>query len=75
MQAFRDSAFMGIMLRAFCNRLKEGYPNADMTYGYAAKNTRIRKRLEKDNAVDARLTGGNPTAVSLDAACMRKAAG
>ncbi|MDR1538806.1 MAG: hypothetical protein LBU32_12575 [Clostridiales bacterium] len=34
-----------------------------MTYVYTAKNTRIRNGLEKDHAVDARCTGGNPKAI------------
>ncbi|MDR1539841.1 MAG: hypothetical protein LBU32_17940 [Clostridiales bacterium] len=37
-QSFRDAAFMGIMRRAFYNRLKEEHPNAGTAYGYTAKN-------------------------------------
>ncbi|MDR1538472.1 MAG: hypothetical protein LBU32_10845 [Clostridiales bacterium] len=50
----RGAAFMGIMRRAFYNRLKEKHPDAGTACGHAAKNTRIRSGLEKDHAVDAR---------------------
>ncbi|MDR1537933.1 MAG: hypothetical protein LBU32_08045 [Clostridiales bacterium] len=66
---------MGIMRWAFYNRLKEECADAGMAYGYTAKNTRIRNGLEKDHAVDARCTGGNPKSIPLDAIYMRKAAG
>ncbi|MDR1542266.1 MAG: hypothetical protein LBU32_30685 [Clostridiales bacterium] len=74
-QFFRDAAFMGIMRRAFYNRLKEKHTDAGTACGYAAKNTRIRNGLEKDHAAGARCAGGNPLAVPLDAIYMRKAAG
>ena len=32
--SFRDAAFMGIMRWAFYNKLKEIYPNVNLTYGY-----------------------------------------
>jgi N6-L-threonylcarbamoyladenine synthase len=66
---------MGIMRRAFYNRLKEKHPNAGTAYGCTAKNTRIRNGLEKDHAVVARCTGGNTLAVPLDAIYTQKAAG
>ncbi|MDR1537680.1 MAG: hypothetical protein LBU32_06735 [Clostridiales bacterium] len=72
-QSFRDAAFMGIMRWAFYNRLKEEQPNAGTAYGYTAKSTRIRNGLEKDQAVDARCTGGNPRAIPLDAIYVQKA--
>jgi N6-L-threonylcarbamoyladenine synthase len=74
-QSFRGAAFMGIMRRAFYNRLKEKHPDAGTAYGYAAKNTRIRNGLEKDHAVGARCTGGNPKSIPLGAIYMQKAAG
>jgi N6-L-threonylcarbamoyladenine synthase len=74
-QSFRDASFMGIMRRAFYNRLKEKHPDAGTAYGYTAKDTRIRNGLEKDHAVDARCTGGNPKSIPLDAVYMQKAAG
>src|SRR5690606_40145573 len=42
-QSFRDTAFMGIMRWTFYNRLKNIYPNVELTYGYITKNTRDRK--------------------------------
>jgi N6-L-threonylcarbamoyladenine synthase len=66
---------MGIMRWAFYNRLKEEHPNAGTAYGCTAKNTRIRNGLEKDHAVDAGCTGGNPLAAPLEAIYMQKAAG
>ncbi|MDR1538895.1 MAG: hypothetical protein LBU32_13040 [Clostridiales bacterium] len=66
---------MGIMRWAFYNRLKEKHPDAGTAYGYTAKNTRIRNGLEKNHAVDARCTCGNPESIPLDAVYMQKAAG
>ncbi|MDR1539429.1 MAG: hypothetical protein LBU32_15810 [Clostridiales bacterium] len=66
---------MGIMRWAFYNRLKEEYTDAGMTYGYTAKNTRIRNGLEKGHAAGARCTGGNPKSIPSDAIYMQKAAG
>ncbi|MDR1537048.1 MAG: RRXRR domain-containing protein [Clostridiales bacterium] len=74
-QSFRDAAFMGIMRWAFCNRLMEMYPNADMTNGCIEKNTRIRNGLEKDHAVDARCISENPTSAQIDAIYMQISAG
>jgi N6-L-threonylcarbamoyladenine synthase len=64
---------MGIMRRAFYNRLKEEYADVIMTYGYITKNTRIRNVLEKGHAVDARCISGNPKSIPLDAIYMQKA--
>ena len=65
-KSFRDSAFMGIMRWTFYNRLKEIYPNVEMTYGYITKNTRITNGLPKEHRVDARCISGNPLAKELD---------
>ena len=62
--SFRDAAFMGIMRWAFYNKLKEIYPNVNLTYGYITKNTRIENCLPKDHYIDARCISGNPLAVS-----------
>lgn len=59
---FRDAAFMGIMRRAFYNRLKELYRNVNLTYGYITKNTRIQNNLQKDHYIDARCVSSNPLA-------------
>ncbi|MDR1542263.1 MAG: HNH endonuclease, partial [Clostridiales bacterium] len=65
---------MGIMRRAFYNRLKEECADASAACGHAAKNTRIRNGLDKDHAAGARCIGGNPLAAPLNAIYMRKAA-
>jgi N6-L-threonylcarbamoyladenine synthase len=44
-RSFRDAAFMGIMLWAFYNRLKEEHPDVNAAYVCNAKNTRIRNGL------------------------------
>jgi hypothetical protein len=46
-RSFRGAAFVWIMRRAFCSRLKEDYPNAGTAYGCTAKNARIRNGLKK----------------------------
>lgn len=61
----RDAAFMRIMRWSFYNRLKEQYPNVQITYGYITKNTRIRNNLPKEHYVDARCITGNPLAEPL----------
>jgi hypothetical protein len=65
-QSFRDAAFMGIMRWAVYNKLKEQYQNANLTYGYITKHTRIQTGLEKSHRIDARCISGNPIAVSVD---------
>lgn len=65
-QSFKDAAFMGVMRWTFYNRLKEIYPNVNMTYGYITKNTRINNKLEKSHRIDARCISGNPTVIPLD---------
>ena len=62
--SFRDATFMGIMRWYFYNKLKETYPNVNLTYGYITKNTRIANGLQKDHYIDARCISGNPSAVS-----------
>lgn len=62
--SFRDASFMGIMRWAFYNRLKEIYPDVNLTYGYITKNTRIENNLPKEHYVDARCISGHPGALS-----------
>ena len=62
--SFKDATFMGIMRWAFYNRLKEEYPNVELTYGYITKNTRIKNNLPKEHYIDARCISGHPNAVS-----------
>lgn len=61
----KDATFMGIMRWAFCNQLKEIYPNVSITYGYLTKNTRIEHGIAKEHFVDARCISGNPKATPL----------
>ena len=61
--SFKDAAFMGIMRWAFYNKLKEIYPNVNLTYGYITKNTRIKNSLPKEHYTDARCISGNPKAI------------
>ena len=62
--SFRDATFMGIMRWYLYNKLKETYPNVNLTYGYITKNTRIENGLPKDHYIDARCISENPSAVS-----------
>jgi N6-L-threonylcarbamoyladenine synthase len=62
--SFRDATFMGITRWAFYNKLKELYPNVNLTYGYITKNTRIENGLPKDHYIDARCISGNPLVAS-----------
>jgi N6-L-threonylcarbamoyladenine synthase len=65
-QSFRDAAFMSIMRWTFYNRLKNIYPNVELTYGYITKNTRITHKLPKLHRIDALCISGNPKAKQLD---------
>lgn len=65
-QSFKDSAFMGIMRWAFYNRLKEIYPDVEMTYGYITKNIRIKNDLSKEHRIDALCITSNPTVDRMD---------
>ena len=62
--SFKDATFMGIMRWAFYKKLKEIYPNVNLTYGYITKNTRIKNSLPKEHYTDARCISGNPKAIS-----------
>ena len=52
--SFKDATFMGIMRWAFYDKLKQTYPNVEMTYGYITKKIRIENGLPKDHYIDAR---------------------
>ena len=60
---FKDAAFMGIMRWAFYNKLKEIYPNVNLTYGYITKNIRIENSLPKEHYIDAICISGNPKTI------------
>ena len=62
--SFKDATFMGIMRRAFYEKLKQIYPNVKITYGYITKKTRIENGLPKDHYIDARCISGNPKAIN-----------
>lgn len=62
--SFKYATFMGIMRWVFYNKLKEIYPNVNLTYGYITKNTRIKNSLPKEHYTDARCISGNPKAIS-----------
>ncbi|MFA5395994.1 MAG: RNA-guided endonuclease IscB [Methanogenium sp.] len=64
--SFRDAAFMGIMRRAFYNKLKELYQNVSLTYGYLTKNTRIQNGLPKEHRIDALCITGHPVVARCD---------
>ena len=64
-KSMRHEAFMGIMRWTFYNRLKEIYPNVEMTYGYITKSNRIAKKLPKEHYIDAYCIAGNPDAEPL----------
>lgn len=65
-KSFKDSAFMGIMRWAFYNKLKETYPNVNLTYGYLTKNKRIELGLDKTHYNDAYCIANNLKANRLD---------
>ena len=65
--SFRDAAFMGIMRWAFYDKLKKLNKSipVSMTYGYITKHKRIKYKLTKTHAVDARCISGYPGAEPL----------
>lgn len=65
-KSFKDSAFMGIMRWAFYNKLKETYPNVNLTYGYLTKNKRIELGLDKTHYNDAYCIANNLKAKRLN---------
>ncbi len=70
--SFKDATFMSIMRWAFYNKLKELYPNVNLTYGYITKNTRINNSLPKEHYIDARCISDNPKAISNGAVYYQK---
>ena len=65
-ESYKDASFMGIMRWTLYNRLKEEYPNVEMTYGYLTKNKRIEKGLAKEHYNDAYCIAGNLDALPLN---------
>lgn len=64
-QSFRDASFMGMMRWYLYDKLKELYPNVELTYGYITKNVRINSDLPKEHYIDARCISGNSLAKPL----------
>jgi hypothetical protein len=62
----RDATFMGIMRWSFYNKLKELYPDVELTYGYITKHRRISNGLDKTHTVDAYCITNNLEATRLD---------
>lgn len=60
---FKHETFMGIMRWAFYNKLKELYPDVNLTYGYLTKNTRILNDLAKSYSADAFCIANNLQAI------------
>ena len=50
---YSDTTFMGIMRWELYNKLKEIYPNVNLTYGYITKSNRIKLGLAKEHYNDA----------------------
>ena len=71
--SYRDAAFMLIIRLAFNERLKQIYPNVNMTFGYITKNTRIENHLDKTHCVDARCISGHPAAAPAKELFIQKA--
>ncbi|WP_142300951.1 RNA-guided endonuclease IscB [Bacillus sp. 7884-1] len=58
----RDASQMTVMRWFIYNQIKEKYHDAQFTYGYITKHTRIAHGLAKEHSVDARCISGNPLA-------------
>ena len=69
---YNDATFMGIMRWTLYNKLKEIYPNVELTYGYITKHKRIEKGLTKEHYNDAYIIAGNLDAEPLDTAVYQK---
>lgn len=62
----RDATQMTVMRWFIYNGLKRCYPDAQFTYGYMTKHTRISHGLAKEHCIDARCISGHPLAVPTD---------
>ena len=63
---YKDAAFMSIMRWPLYNKLKELYPNVELTYGYITKNERIKHGLAKEHYNDAYCIASNFDAKPLN---------
>jgi N6-L-threonylcarbamoyladenine synthase len=64
-KSYSDAAHVGIMRWELLRRLKEIHSNVSCTYCYITKSVRIRGKLAKCHAVDARCISGSPKAEPL----------
>lgn len=62
----KDAAFMNISRWMLYNRLKEIYPNVELTYGYITKTIRYDNKIEKSHINDALCIANHPNAVQTD---------
>ena len=69
---YNDAAFMGIMKWSLYNKLKELYPNVEITYGYITKSNRIKYGLSKEHYNDAYCIAANLDAKPLDSYIYQK---
>ena len=69
---YNDAAFMGIMKWSLYNKLKELYPNVEITYGYITKSNRIKYGLSKEHYNDAYCIAGNLKAEPLNTVVYQK---
>ena len=63
---YNDATFMSIMRWPLHNKLKDLYPNVELTYGYMTKNERIKHGLVKEHYNDAYCIAGSFNARPLN---------
>lgn len=61
--SFRDAAFISIMRWNVYNKLKNIYPNVELTYGYLTKSKRIADKIDKTHYNDAYCIANNLSAM------------
>ena len=71
--SMRDAAFMGIMRKAFVQKLRSelAIPVVE-TYGYITKLVRETHHMDKSHTVDALCIAGHPLADASDVSCLIK---
>lgn len=70
--SLRDATQMTVLRWFVYHGIKRMYPEANLTYGYITKNTRIQHGLEKGHKTDARCISGNPLAAPADTSYLIK---
>lgn len=73
-QSFKDAAFMSIMGNILLERLRQAYPELEIsyTYGYLTKHKRISLGLPKSHCNDAYCIAGNLEALRCDVVFYQK---